>query len=209
MMRSRALLIVVSALAGGAAWLDPSVRARGADALRPPATFADLRDPRARSLALFAEAGKVIAHPRCMNCHPATGRPLQGEDRHPHVPKVESGPAGLGVAGLACTACHRDRNTPLVGTTLASMPGHPRWHLAPAEMAWEGRSLGQICAQLKDPARNGGRDLGALHEHMARDDLVAWGWDPGSGREPAPGTQATFGDLIKAWIETGAECPSP
>jgi hypothetical protein len=44
---------------------------------------------------------------------------------------------------------------------------------------------------------------------MAQDDLVAWGWDPGPGREPAPGTQAIFGDLTKAWIETGAECPSP
>jgi len=89
------------------------------------------------------------------------------------------------------------------------MPGHPRWHLAPGEMAWEGKSLGQICEQLKDPARNGGRDLAALHDHMAHDDLVAWGWDPGDGREPAPGTQAIFGDLIRAWMETGAECPLP
>jgi hypothetical protein len=74
-------------------------------------------------------------------------------------------------------------------------------------MAWEGKSLGQICEQIKDPARNGGKDLAALHEHMAHDSLVGWGWTPGDGREPAPGTQAVFGEIIKAWIDTGAVCP--
>ena len=74
-------------------------------------------------------------------------------------------------------------------------------------MALEGRSNGQICEQLKDPARNGNRSLAALHDHMAHDDLVAWGWNPGPGRASAPGTQAVLGDLIQAWIDTGAACP--
>ena len=42
---------------------------------------------------------------------------------------------------------------------------------------------------------------------MAEDSLVGWGWQPGAGREPAPGDQATFGELIAAWIDTGAHCP--
>jgi hypothetical protein len=42
-------------------------------------------------------------------------------------------------------------------------------------MAWEGRTLGDICRQLKDTSRNGGRDLSMLQEHVAKDDLVAWG----------------------------------
>jgi hypothetical protein len=46
-----------------------------------------------------------------------------------------------------------------------------------------------------------------MHEHMAHDSLVGWGWAPGGQREPAPGTQAQFGALIKAWIDTGAACP--
>jgi len=71
----------------------------------------------------------------------------------------------------------------------------------------EGRSLGDICRRLKDPARNGGRTLALLHEHMAHDDLVARGWNPGPGHRPAAGTQPQFGELIKAWIDTGAECP--
>jgi len=34
-------------------------------------------------------------------------------------------------------------------------------------MAWEGKSPGEICAQLNDRNRNGGRDLALLHEHRA------------------------------------------
>ena len=74
-------------------------------------------------------------------------------------------------------------------------------------MAWEGRTVGEICAQIKDPSRNGGKTLAELQEHMAKDELVGWGWDPGPGREPAPGTQAELGALIQAWIDTGAACP--
>ena len=43
---------------------------------------------------------------------------------------------------------------------------------------------------------------------MAQDSLVACGWSPGAGRVAAPGTQAEFGALIKAWIDTGAACPA-
>jgi len=74
-------------------------------------------------------------------------------------------------------------------------------------MAWEGKSVSEICRQIKDPARNGGRTLALLHEHIAKDDLVAWAWTPGEGRMPAPGTQEQLGALIQAWIDSGAECP--
>jgi hypothetical protein len=46
-----------------------------------------------------------------------------------------------------------------------------------------------------------------LQEHVAKDDLIAWGWNPGTGRDPAPGTQEGAGQLIQAWIDTGAQCP--
>src|SRR5580704_13014121 len=78
-----------------------------------------------------------------------------------------------------------------------------RWSLAPIEMAWEGKSITEICTQIKDPARSG-RDLTQLQEHFARNDLVAWAWNPGLGRDPVPGTQERLGELIKAWIDTGA-----
>jgi hypothetical protein len=74
-------------------------------------------------------------------------------------------------------------------------------------MAWQGKSVGEICRQLKDTAKNGGRDLALLQEHIAKDDLVAWGWTPGPSRDPAPGTQEAAGQLVQAWIDSGAECP--
>ncbi len=75
-------------------------------------------------------------------------------------------------------------------------------------MGWQGLSTGDICRQLKDPARNGNRNLQKIHDHMALDTLVGWAWHPGAGRKPAPGTQKAFGELIAAWIETGAACPA-
>ena len=104
--------------------------------------------------------------------------------------------------------CHTDGNFTLhEAATYQSIPGHPRWQLAPPSMSWEGKSLGDICRQLKDTNRNGGRDLAALQEHIAKDDLVAWGWNPGPGREPAPGSQESAGILVQAWIDSGAQCP--
>ena len=170
--------------------------------LQPPSAFQGIADETERSRTLFEEAGKVLTHPRCVNCHPAGDRPLQGNDSHPHVPHVRRGDGGMGVAGLRCNTCHQAENVDHAG-----LPGHPLWHLAPIEMAWHGRSLAEICAQLKDPERNGGKTLAELQHHMAEDSLVGWGWQPGTGREPAPGNQATFGELIAAWIDTGAQCP--
>ncbi len=74
-------------------------------------------------------------------------------------------------------------------------------------MAWVGKTPRQICEQLKDPSRNGGKSLAQIVEHNAKDELVAWGWNPGHGREPAPGNQKQFGALVAAWVDTGAECP--
>ncbi len=186
-----------------------SAVAQNPNALRSPSEFAGIQDIQIRSRALFTEAARVIMNPRCMNCHPATDRPLQGNDQHVHMPPVTRGSDGGGVAGNTCRACHTEGNFTLVDRTSSykSIPGHPRWGLAPIEMAWEGKSMGEICAQLKDPSRNGGRNLTLLHEHFASDDLVAWGWNPGLGRVPVPGTQARLGELIKAWIDTGAQCP--
>jgi hypothetical protein len=178
--------------------------------LRAPSAFSDIAEAPARSRALFSEAAKVIMHPRCMNCHPAGDAPTQGNDMHAHAPPAARGADGAGVPGNTCSACHSDRNVDILAgqqTSFRSIPGHPRWHLAPIEMAWQGKSAGDICRQLKDPQRNGGRNLELLQEHLANDDLVAWGWKPGSGLDPVPGTQAVLGDLIRAWIDSGAECP--
>jgi hypothetical protein len=182
------------------------VPAMAQTSLRPPAAFDNIADRAARSRAMFTELGKVLTHPRCMNCHPAGDQPLQGADHHIHYPPAHC--AGPGVFTDACSACHTDRNVPIhVTASFQSLPGHPRWGLAPLSMAWQGKSLSEICSQIKDKDRNGGRDLALLQEHIAKDDLVAWGWHPGQGREPAPGSQELAGKLAQAWIDSGAECP--
>ena len=174
--------------------------------LRPAEAFQDIRDNAARSRAIFGEIGRVLTHPRCMNCHPAGDRPLQGADHHPHMPPVWRGEDGHFATN--CSGCHTEHNTTLhEAASYQSIPGHPRWGAAPSSMAWEGKSLGEICRQLKDTNRNGGRDLARLQEHVAKDDLVAWGWNPGEGREPAPGSQEAAGKLFQAWVDSGAECP--
>lgn len=121
----------------------------------------------------------------------------------PHRPPVVRGPESRGVVGMECQGCHQDHNL-----ELARVPGAPNWHLAPRVMAWVGKSPSALCAQLKDPKRNGGRTLAQLVDHMSHDKLVAWGWNPGWGREPAPGSQAQLGALVQAWVDTGAECPT-
>jgi len=49
--------------------------------------------------------------------------------------------------------------------------------------------------------------LAELQKHNATDGLVGWGWNPGDGRTPVPGSQKVFGALTQAWIDTGARCP--
>jgi hypothetical protein len=170
--------------------------------LQPVSSFDKIADGRARSIALFTEAGKVLQHPRCMNCHPATERPTQTDWMRPHQPLVVRGADGHGAAGMPCATCHHAGNF-----DPSHIPGHQDWHLAPATMAWQDRSLAQVCSQIKDRARNGGRDLLALIHHVSADSLVGWAWAPSAGRAPAPGTQAQFGELMKAWAATGAFCP--
>ena len=176
-------------------------QAQNSTELRAPSAFAGITEPQARSRALFTEAANVIMNPRCMNCHPAADRPTQGNDMHAHLPPVAHG------AG-SCQTCHTDRNFTLMErASYQSIPGHPRWDVAPIEMAWQGKSAGEICQQIKDPQRNGGRSLELLHDHLAKDDLIAWAWHPGAGRDPVPGTQERLGELVRAWIDSGAACP--
>lgn len=170
--------------------------------LAAPDSFSNLSDPAARSAALFTEADKVLSSPRCVNCHPAGDRPLQGDAQRLHQPPVERGGDGFGTAAMRCSMCHQDANFDPAG-----VPGHAHWHLAPREMAWQNKTAAEICVQLKDPARNGGRSLDDVATHIATDSLVGWAWAPGFGRASAPGTQAQLGALIKAWIQTGAVCP--
>ena len=147
--------------------------------LASPESFAAIGDVNQRSAAIFTELGKVLTSPRCVNCHPAGDRPRQGDERRLHQPPVTRGADGHGTETARCEVCHAAGNF-----DPGRVPGHHEWHLAPREMAWEGKTLAQICVQLRDPARNGGRkpeDLNPAHRAP-----TPWSAGPGRPVSAAP-----------------------
>ncbi len=141
------------------------------------------------SRAAFLQVYRVLASPRCQNCHPAGDAPLQGDDSHVHLQNVIRGKDGRGVYGMRCDT--------------------PKWGLPSPEhkMVVVGRSASELCKQIKDPKQNGGRSLGDLLHHMTDDDLVGWGWNPGDGRAPPPLSRSETAAQMKVWIDGGAACP--
>jgi hypothetical protein len=162
-------------------------------------------EDRAAAAAAFLKASAILRHPRCLNCHPAGERPLVTDRSVPHPMHVERGPLGMGKNGLWCSSCHQEKN--LQGEHLP--PGAPEWELPPADMpmVFENRTPRQLCEQLKDPARNGGRSPADVVQHVREAPLVLWGWHPGEGRTPVPMPHADFVKLMSQWADNGAACP--
>jgi len=60
---------------------------------RPPVSEpVMLASPRSDGLAAWQKVYSVMVSPRCLNCHPATNYPQQGDDRHRHGANVIGGP---------------------------------------------------------------------------------------------------------------------
>jgi hypothetical protein len=156
-------------------------------------------------VAAWETVYEVLQHPRCVNCHPAGDRPLVGDEGRLHPQNVQRGADGRGRYAMRCTACHQTRNTP--GAHMP--PGAPTWHLPHpnAPLVFEGLSSGELCRRLKDPAQNGGRTPEMVLEHLARDPLVLWGWDPGDGRAPVSVPHAELVAAARAWVAGGCDCP--
>jgi hypothetical protein len=152
----------------------------------------------------FRQMAAVLQHPRCMNCHPRTDFPRQGDDRHRHTMNVTRGPADRGAPGLHCSACHQSTNQAASG-----VPGALDWHLAPLRMAWDGLSAGELCRALLDPARGGMRPNQFIPHFQTA--LVRWAWSPGAGahgemRRAPPITYEKFMTLTREWIDLGTPC---
>jgi hypothetical protein len=160
----------------------------------------------AAAAGAFEAMVPVLRHPRCMNCHSKGDFPRQGDDGHPHAMNVRRGPDGHGVTAQKCSTCHQEQN--LAGLNMP--PGAHDWHLPPANMPmiWEGLTNRQLCELFKDPKQNGNRtQLAQLVEHMETP-LVKWGWNPGEGRTPIPGSHDAFMTHVKQWVGAGGACPA-
>jgi hypothetical protein len=159
-------------------------------------------------LVAFETVRSVLQHPRCQNCHPRDEVPLQGDDSHPHAQNVLRGPEGHGMAGALCTTCHGPMNPPDSYGAHAPPGVATGWRMPKPEqrLVFVGVAPGALCEQIKDPARNGGKDMAALRTHLD-DPLVTWGWAPGFGRAPIPVARQAFLHAWTTWESAGAPCP--
>ncbi|WLA45778.1 hypothetical protein QIH80_28590 [Bradyrhizobium elkanii] len=170
---------------------------------------------RTEGLEAWKRIEAVVTHPRCANCHvDAKAIPIwtpAGESRpRVHGMNIHGGDSRIGAEKIACAACH-------MTSTQANepAPSPPRagidWQLAPVEFIWFGKSGAEICAQLKDPKRNGGRDAVGLLEHLRHDaslnGFIPRGWAPGAGRTTPPGTFEDHVKDVAIWGAAGQPCP--
>ncbi|TMH67488.1 MAG: hypothetical protein E6H48_08380 [Betaproteobacteria bacterium] len=165
--------------------------------------------PADRALAAFDLVRSVLQHPRCQNCHIPGDAPLQYDEGLRHAQYVMRGPTGHGAVAMECNTCHGDSNRPASYGDRAP-PGAPNWHLPPPEtkMVFIGLTPRQLCETIKNPRMTGGKDLNTMYAHMRDDKLVAWGWNPGGNRAPAPATQAQTAAAFKTWMDAGSPCPT-
>ncbi|MEY2933642.1 MAG: hypothetical protein RL033_4391 [Pseudomonadota bacterium] len=163
-----------------------------------------------QGVTAFATVQRVLQHPRCQNCHIPGDSPLQFDDGQEHAQGILRGPDGKGAPGLPCSSCHGTENAPASYGPHAP-PGAPGWALPPPEhkMVTLGLSGAEVCAMLKDPAHNGGKDFDALIHHVSEDKLVLWGWSPGGQRAPVSVPHEEFVEQFKLWASLGGPCPAP
>ncbi|MBW7968015.1 hypothetical protein [Bradyrhizobium sp. BR 10289] len=170
---------------------------------------------RAEGLEAWKRIEAVVTHPRCANCHvDAKAIPIwtpAGETKpRVHGMNIHGGESRIGTEALACSTCH-------MTSTQANepAPSPPRagidWQLAPVAFIWFGKTGAEICAQLKDPKRNGGRDAAGLVDHLRHDaslnGFIPRGWAPGAGRSTPPGSFEEHVKDMAMWGAAGQPCP--
>ncbi|MBP1841790.1 hypothetical protein J2046_000034 [Rhizobium petrolearium] len=157
----------------------------------------------------------VVTHPRCANCHVnAGGIPIwtpAGETKsRVHGMNIHGGASRIGAEAIPCSTCHMTSTLPNDPAPAPPRAGIP-WQLAPVEFLWYGQSGAEICKQLRDRARNGGRDAVALLDHLRHDaslsGFIPRGWEPGEGRSTPPGTFEDHVRDMAEWGAAGQPCP--
>ncbi|MEO8764776.1 MAG: hypothetical protein ABI416_10835 [Ginsengibacter sp.] len=156
------------------------------------------------SVKAFLDVYKVLMSPRCMNCHPAGDRPLQGDSGHIHTMNVQRGKDGKGLYALKCSNCHQPENA----EANHAPPGNPKWQLPPAnmKMVFQDKSAHDLALQIMDYSKNGHKNIQQLLEH-ARDTLVKAGWNMGKSHQPPPLSYQDFVAAWDTWINTGGYAP--
>ena len=159
----------------------------------------------------WARIYAVASHPRCTNCHVgAQDQPMwEGLAYGPgavHGMGIRADDSRIGAESQPCRVCH------VTSASARETPAHApaqiddAWRLPPVELDWLGRSSAEICAQLRDPARNDGHDIAGLVEHLTASPFVAWGFAPGGGRSAPPGSPEEMARDVALWGAAGMPC---
>ena len=207
---TRLSLIVATSLALGTLALAEGEHGLDLSALPEPGTVAP-----EDGLAAWDSIHAVLTHPRCLNCHVgADNVPLWGTPRNPTAStawRSTRATAGSGPRVCRATPATRLRRGPNTVPHAAPQTGMD-WRLAPVEFQWTDRTSAEICAQMRDPDRNGGRDAAGLIEHILHDaeliGFITWSFDPGAGRDPAPGSLQAHLEDMAIWTAAGMPCPA-
>src|SRR6516225_7698465 len=97
-------ITVMTIIIGVIAFISSSFKGKESTVI---AGYNDTEKDSIASVQAFMQVYKVLMSPRCMNCHPAGNRPLQGDDSHVHIMNVQRGKDGKGVYALKCSNCHQ------------------------------------------------------------------------------------------------------
>lgn len=165
-------------------------------------------EDKAKGIEVWNNIYQVLSHPRCVNCHVPDDRPRWSGKSYGktkvHGMNVQATETRKGMPGQQmCLTCHTKTNS----DTPHGPPGAEVWMLAPIEMDWWGKSSQALCEIVKDPSKTGNRDIKAFANHISHDPLVAWGWKPGSDREPAPFSADKTVAMLGQWLALGLPCP--
>ena len=166
-----------------------------------------------QGLEAWGRIYEVASHPRCSNCHvgadnrPMWSGPSYGRTR-PHGMNINGGESRIGAEFVLCETCHVTREVGRNDLPHMAPQVAMSWQLAPLEAEWFGKSSIEICEQLRDPERNGGRTFLDIATHLDHDLILHWAWEPGGGREPAPYSLQEHVDDVLAWGVAGMPCPS-
>lgn len=170
-------------------------------AAQKPTTTSLLDDP----LAKFAKLMPVFAHPRCVNCHGGVN-PFSGDGHFTDMPDDEA--AQLRLTAEEAKLAGRSPGDHRLGSNAPCLQCHTDtadsvdWHLAPSQMAFNGRTTIDLCRQLKKEEVTSEELIGHLH----RDRLirVAFRGRKGVPDEPAefpPMGRSVFLQLAEEWLK--------
>ena len=155
---------------------------------------------------------EVASHPRCSNCHvgpsnvPMWSGPSYGKTRA-HGMNINAGESRIGGETVLCSTCHAYREVAVGDRFPHTAPQvAAAWQLPPVEAEWFDKSSVEVCNQLRDPDRNGGRGYLDIASHLDHDVILHWAWNPGAGREPAPYSLQDHVNDVLAWGVGGMPC---